>query len=100
MYDYENNAVKVDCVAKEMFERFQRILPTLLPSSSRFEGIEIDSLEVVLKMKTGNFIIDVALGGIITNIKNVWQIYMSEKQDKQLMAVFYELGNHLHPELQ
>ena len=100
VYGYGNQAVKSDTAAKDMFEGFQSILSTLLPPSLGYERIEIDSPEVVLKTKTGDFAIDAVSGGIAALIEIAWQIYMCGEKNERFTVVFDEPENHLHPELQ
>lgn len=100
VYGYGNEAVKADEAAREMIVGFQEVLSSLLPPSLGYERIEIDSPEVILKTKTGDFAIDAVSGGIASLIEIAWQIYMCGKQDESFTVVFDEPENHLHPELQ
>lgn len=100
VYGYGNKAVKPDQTAKNLFEGFQMVLSKLLPPKLGFEKIEIDSPEVVLKTKTGDFSLDAVSGGIAALIEIGWQIYMCGKQEESFTVIFDEPENHLHPELQ
>jgi len=95
-----SDAVTPNLVYKEMFENFQAILNSILPTEIGFKKIEIRMPEVTLVTKTGDFSFDAISGGIASLIDITWQIYLFSKENEQFVVTIDEPENHLHPKMQ
>jgi ABC-type ATPase involved in cell division len=82
------------------FSGFVDILRKLLPESLGFLDIAIRKPEIVLRTKTGDFMIDSASGGIMTLIDIAWRIYVFSISKPSFVVTMDEPENHLHPSMQ
>ena len=99
-YGYGNQIVEANLKAKELFERFQKVLEFVLPPKLGFKRIKIEMPEVLLVTKSGEFALDSVSGGIASILDMVWQIFMFEAENKKFVVTIDEPENHLHPEMQ
>lgn len=88
----------------DAYNGFIEVLHKVLPKEIGFTGLEMVPPEVLVKSKTGKFILDSASGGLITLIEIAALIYTCSLQphvkDKRFVVTFDEPENHLHPSLQ
>ena len=84
----------------DMFRRFENKLREILPESLGFEELQIRSSEVVLKTRTGSFIIDAASGGIVKLFEITWQLFFFAENNDDFVVTMDEPENHLHPTIQ
>ncbi len=84
----------------DMFRRFENKLSEILPESLGFEELQIRSSEVVLKTRTGSFIIDAASGGIVKLFEITWQLFFFAENSDNFVVTMDEPENHLHPTIQ
>lgn len=99
-YGYGNDIVIANPKAKELFERFQKVLKFVLPPKLGFQKIKIEMPEVLLVTRSGEFALDSVSGGLASILDIVWQIFMYEADNKNFVVTLDEPENHLHPEMQ
>jgi len=75
-------------------------LKKMLPSTLGFLDISVRPPEVVLKTKSGEFMLDASSGGIITLIDLTWRLYMFSLDNPSFVVTIDEPENHLHPTMQ
>jgi len=101
----EGSAVmEPDPQQKQAYLGFVEILRKVLPAELGFEDIIIRVPDVLLKTRSGTFLIDAASGGLTTIIEIAAVIYACtlrpEIKGKRFSVTFDEPENHLHPALQ
>lgn len=99
-FGYGNEVVRRNDEFVQTFEGFQTVLREVLPTSLKFERLEIATPEVILHTGTGAFSFDAVSGGIASLIDLSWRIFMRARTTPDLVVVIDEPENHLHPELQ
>ena len=100
LFGYGSEYVTPDGSARATFENFQEILRQVLPSTIGFERLSIQTPEVVLETKSGNFSLDAVSGGVASIIDMAWRIFMYSPENGQSVCTIDEPENHLHPALQ
>ncbi len=83
----------------EMFSDFQNKLKNILPDTLGFEKIEPRNTDIVLKCKSGDYLIDASSGGITALIDLTWQIFLAN-DGSPFFVMIDEIENHLHPSMQ
>lgn len=84
----------------KFYRGFEEILGNLLPEDIGFEGLRIQPPEVLLKTRSGEFMIDAVSGGILTLIDFAWRIFTFSKMHDDFVVTIDEPENHLHPTIQ
>lgn len=86
------------------YRGFVDVLKKVLPEELGFFDIKIQPPDIILRTKSGSFLIDAASGGILTIIEVAALIYAcSLREDvkgRAFVVTFDEPENHLHPALQ
>ena len=95
-----NEHVHANPEMKTLFEQYSYVLNKVLPEELGFEALEINTPEVLLKTRTGEFILDAVSGGIASIIDITWQLFMYADKNTRFTAIIDEPENHLHPKLQ
>ncbi|MGZ3772711.1 MAG: AAA family ATPase [Pseudobdellovibrionaceae bacterium] len=83
----------------DLFDEFQTKLASVLPESLGFEKIEPRNSDVILKCKSGEYLLDASSGGITALIDLTWQIFLAN-DGTPFLVLIDEIENHLHPSLQ
>ena len=99
-FGYGNQVVEKNPEAIASFEKFQKVLARVLPSTLGFRNIQIRMPEVVLNTRSGQFSLDAVSGGISAIIDMAWQIHLASQVHDSFAVVIDEPENHLHPTLQ
>lgn len=100
LFGYGNEAVRGNPEFRDIFEEFQDILRTVLPSELGFERLEVRMPEVVVITRTGEFSLDAMSGGINALFGLAWQIHMYGAMADKCTVTIDEPENHLHPSMQ
>lgn len=99
-----NSTLQPDPEQRNAFEGFVRILRKVLPASLGFIDLAIRPPDVVLRTRSGEFMLDAASGGITSLIEIGALIYAlsihSAYKDRRFAVIHDEPENHLHPLLQ
>lgn len=82
------------------FNGFVDVLRHVLPRELGFQNIVVRIPDVVLKTRSGEFILDASSGGITAVIEIAWQIYLFSLYNKVFVVTLDEPENHLHPSMQ
>jgi len=100
VYGYETPAIEPNSEARQVWEGFQGVLRKVLPTSLGFTEMSVNPPEVVIRTRTGDFLIDAVSGGISSLIEISWQIFLRSRQYDSFTVCMDEPENHLHPQLQ
>lgn len=95
-----NQYVAPNELALRTFLGFQEILRKILPEALGFEELLIRNPDVLLRTRTGQFVLESASGGIIAIIDLAWQIYLFSIGKTAFVVTIDEPENHLHPAMQ
>ncbi|WP_312317196.1 AAA family ATPase [Stenotrophomonas sp.] len=79
---------------------FIEVLRKILPPSLGFLDLEVRQNEIVIRTKTGAFMLDAASGGIATIFDIGWQLHMIGLGNPSFVVTMDEPENHLHPSMQ
>lgn len=79
---------------------FIDILRKVLPPSIGFIDLEIRHNEIVVKTRSGSFMLDAASGGVSTLFDIAWRLYMFSLTNPAFVVTMDEPENHLHPSMQ
>lgn len=82
------------------FEGFGKILKKILPKELGFQKLLVRVPDIVLKTRSGEFIIDASSGGVAAIIEIAWQIYLFSLTSDSFVVTLDEPENHLHPSMQ
>ncbi|WP_165912224.1 AAA family ATPase [Novosphingobium sp. PhB165] len=82
------------------FEGFNSILRKVLPKEIGFQKMSVRPPDVVIKSRTGEFILDSSSGGVSAIIEIAWQIYLFSLSNETFVITIDEPENHLHPSMQ
>ncbi len=89
-----------------IFDEFIQVLRIMLPEELKFETIFVRVPDIVLKTRTGEFVIDASSGGIGSLVELSWQLLifsktaMAAQLGGKFVVVMDEPENHLHPTMQ
>jgi len=100
IFGYGNEIVASTHTAREAFDGFVIALKRTMPPSIGFKGLRIESPEVIVETKGGDFSFDAVSGGVAALIDLTWQVYLFALTRPAFVLVIDEPENHLHPELQ
>lgn len=100
VYGYGTGALEPNHEAREVWEGFQKVLRDLLPSSLGFRELTIRPPEIVMRTRSGDFLIDAVSGGASSLIEISWQIFLRSREYESFTVCMDEPENHLHPQLQ
>ena len=100
LFGYGNEVVSPNQEYRKLFEEFQDILRTILPTNLGFQCLEIRIPDVVLVTKTGDFSLDAMSGGINDILAMAWQIHLYGADKEMCTVIIDEPENHLHPSMQ
>ncbi|MFN8993165.1 MAG: AAA family ATPase [Pseudomonadota bacterium] len=100
-----NSYLQPDPQILDNFQGFMEILKKVLPTELGFESISIRIPDVVLKTRSGEFMLDASSGGLNAVIELSWQIYMFSRHllsenIESFVVTMDEPENHLHPSMQ
>ena len=95
-----NKYVQPNIPIREAYDGFIEKLKQLLPEAIGFQGIDIRMPDIVLKTRTGEFLLDASSGGLHSIIETAWRIYLFSLQQRAFVVTFDEPENHLHPSMQ
>lgn len=82
------------------FDGFGAILRKVLPAELGFQKIIVRVPDIVLKTRSGEFILDASSGGVTAVIEIAWQLYLYSLTNKSFVVTMDEPENHLHPSMQ
>lgn len=82
------------------FDGFTRVLRTVLPKEIGFRKLLVRIPDIVLKTRSGEFILDSSSGGVTAVIEIAWQIYLFSLTNETFSVTLDEPENHLHPSMQ
>ncbi len=82
------------------FDGFSNILRKVLPREIGFQKLLIRVPDIVLKTRSGEFILDASSGGVTAVIEITWQLYLFSLINTSFAATLDEPENHLHPSMQ
>jgi hypothetical protein len=82
------------------FNGFEEVLRHVLPKELGFQKLIVRIPDVVLKTRSGEFILDASSGGITAVIEISWQIYLFSLINESFVVTLDEPENHLHPSMQ
>ncbi|TCP30712.1 AAA domain-containing protein [Sphingomonas sp. BK235] len=85
---------------KITFDGFEAVLRKVLPRELGFQKLSIRPPEIVLKTRTGEFVVDASSGGISAIFEIAWQIYLFSVGKSHFVVTIDEPENHLHPSMQ
>ncbi|WP_185938669.1 AAA family ATPase [Enterococcus casseliflavus] len=88
--------------AKKIISDYELVLKKMLPSSIRFESLNVSAGELLLNLKNDEkILLDSVSSGIGTILELSWQILMTSPDDESKFIILIdEIENHLHPSLQ
>ncbi len=92
--------VPVDRGSLDLLRAFETIMGQVLPRSLGFIALEFQDFEIMLRTKSGNFLLDGVSGGLASIISIAWLLFLVASDDLPLTVTFDEPENHLHPEMQ
>lgn len=82
------------------FDGFGKILRKVLPRELGFQKLVVRVPDIVLKTRSGEFILDSSSGGVTAVIEITWQLYLFSLTNSSFVATLDEPENHLHPSMQ
>ena len=82
------------------FNGFTKILRKVLPAEIGFQKLLVRLPDVVLKTRSGDFMLDSSSGGVAAIIEIAWQIYLYSLTNEHFAVTLDEPENHLHPSMQ
>lgn len=100
MFGEGNKHIQPNPEIQTAFNGFISKLIEVLPEAIGFVGLDIRMPDVVLRTKTGDFLLDASSGGLMALIDITWRIYMNSLNEGEFVVTFDEPENHLHPSMQ
>lgn len=82
------------------FDGFIEVLRKVLPADIGFQKLVIRLPDIVLKTKSGEFILDSSSGGVSAIMEISWQLYLFSISNEEFVVTLDEPENHLHPSMQ
>jgi energy-coupling factor transporter ATP-binding protein EcfA2 len=82
------------------FEGFGKVLKKVLPRELGFQKLLVRIPDIVLKTRSGEFILDASSGGVTAVIEIAWQLYLYSLTNSEFVVTLDEPENHLHPSMQ
>lgn len=82
------------------FDGFSGVLRKVLPRELGFQRLLVRIPDIVLKTRSGEFILDASSGGVTAVIEIAWQLYLFSLTNPSFVATLDEPENHLHPSMQ
>ena len=82
------------------FEGFGEILKKILPREIGFQKLAVRLPDIILKTRSGEFVLDASSGGVNAIIEIAWQLYLFSLSNGTFSATLDEPENHLHPSMQ
>lgn len=82
------------------FDGFGKILKSVLPRELGFQKLVVRIPDIVLKTRSGEFILDASSGGATAIIEMAWQLYLFSLSNDRFVVTMDEPENHLHPSMQ
>lgn len=79
---------------------FGKVLRKVLPKELGFQKLVVRVPDIVLKTRSGEFILDASSGGVTAVIEITWQLYLFSLTNTSFVATLDEPENHLHPSMQ
>lgn len=98
-----NDLLEGNVKQQEAFDGFSRILKEVFPPDLGFESLSVVPPDVVVKTKTGDFMIDSLSGGLLSLLEMAALIYARTLQPDAadgFIVTIDEPENHLHPAMQ
>lgn len=95
-----NEFVETNPEAAEIWAGYQRVLADLLPKTLGFQGLRVRVPDVVVRTRTGDFLLDDASGGLVAIMEIAWQVFLRSRTLPSFTVLMDEPENHLHPSLQ
>lgn len=82
------------------FEGFGIILRKVLPKELGFQKLVVRVPDIIIKTRSGEFVIDASSGGVTAIIEIAWQVYLYSLSNESFVVTLDEPENHLHPTMQ
>ncbi|TDP42025.1 AAA family ATPase [Nocardia ignorata] len=95
-----NESVDFNPEAAAVWTGFQEILRNVMPPSAGYSGMRVRIPDVIVQMRSGDFILDDLSGGLSAIIEISWQIFLKSRTESAFTVLLDEPENHLHPSLQ
>lgn len=95
-----NSHLEPNADLSKAFDGFVEVLRKVLPEDIGFQRLIIRIPDIVLKTRSGEFIIDASSGGVSAIIEIAWQLYLFSITNKEFVVTLDEPENHLHPSMQ
>lgn len=100
MFGEANRRTTGNPLLVETLDGFVEVLKKVLPPTLGFRDLEVRQNEIVVRTRTGIFMLDAASGGIATIFDITWRIYMLSRSGQSFVVTMDEPENHLHPSMQ
>lgn len=100
LHGYGNQAVRQTPSAVRIWEGFQGVLESFLPSDLGFRHLAVDNGDLMLMTRSGDFPLEAASGGLSAMLELSWQVFLRSQNAESFTVCIDEPENHLHPELQ
>ncbi len=95
-----NSHLEKNAELVSVFNGFTEILRKVLPRDIGFQKIVVRIPDIILKTRSGEFIVDASSGGITAIIEIAWQLYLFSLSNDTFAVTMDEPENHLHPSMQ
>lgn len=95
-----NQHLEKNAELSSAFDGFGKVLHKILPREIGFRKLVVRVPDIVLKTRSGEFILDASSGGVTAVIEIAWQLYLFSLTNASFVATLDEPENHLHPSMQ